>query len=93
MSRYSIGKPEPALPTASAGEWKSEPAVLSLQTRLKLVVRVPEDLRDFGPGFDVAAERFEVALRQLVADVLVGCATDGFTVVGAVVEQFEDAGG
>jgi hypothetical protein len=93
MSRYSIGKPEPARPITTAGTWDNEPCVLSLQTRVKLVVRVPEKHQAFGPGFDVAAEDFEAMLRRIVARELVGTAYAGFEVVGAVVEQFEDAGG
>lgn len=93
MSRYSIGKPETARPVTTAGNWHEEPCVLSMQTRLKIVVRVPEQHRAFGPGFDVAAEDFEGMLRRIIARELLGTQYAGFEIVGAVIEQFEDAGG
>jgi hypothetical protein len=65
--------------------------VLSLQTRLKIIVRPPAG--SGGPWSDVAAERFEARLRRAVAESLVGLVSDGYTIVGTVVEQFEDAGG
>ncbi len=80
-------------PTSVAGEWKNEPVVLSLQTRIKVVSTLPEEHRTLGPGFDVAAELFERQLRGAVASALIGIQAEGFRVVGAVVEQFEDAGG
>lgn len=91
MRHYSIGKPEPARPIASAGYWHEEPVVLSMQTRVKLIVRPP--VGSGRPGDDTEADRFEEAFRQLVADTMLCIESDGFTVVGAVVEQFEDAGG
>lgn len=92
-SRYSIGSPEPERPTAIAGDWKSEPIVLSLLGRVKLVVRVPEEHRAGGPGAYAAAELFERQLRDAVAAAMIGIQAEGFRVVGAVVEQFEDAQG
>lgn len=91
MSRYSFGKPESKRPISSAGYWHDEPIVLSLQTRIKLIVRPPDPSGE--PGDDTETNRFEEALRQLVADTMLCVESDGFTVVGAVVEQFEDAGG
>lgn len=79
-------------PTSVAGEWKDEPVVLSLQTRVKIVSTVPEEHRVIGPGFDIAAELFERQLRDAVAAAMIGIQAEGFRVVGAVVEQFDDAG-
>ncbi len=92
MSRYTIvSKPEFARPITSAGDWRNEPVVLSLQTRVKLIVRPPAG--SGGPGDDTEADEFEAALRQAVAGTLLYVESGDYTVVGVVVEQFEDAGG
>ena len=93
MSRYIFGKPAPARPFSSAGYWHDEPCVLSMQTRtrIKIIIRPPADR--LKPGADISADGFEPALRQMVADTLLGAVVEGFEIVGANVEQFEDAGG
>jgi hypothetical protein len=77
-------------PHTGAGEFKSEPCVVSFQTRLKVVVRVPAEVATVGG--DLPSD-FEPHLRKAIAEALVGVDAEGFTVVYAAVEQFEDAGG
>jgi hypothetical protein len=91
VSRYSIGKPGQHRPATASGHWRDEPIVLSMQTRLKIIVRPPDGSE--GPGSDAEADRFETRLRRAIAETLVDLESDGYTVVGTVVEQFEDAGG
>lgn len=86
---YSFGKPRPAPPYTSAGEFKDEPAVLSLMTRVKIVVKVPP----IAPVGGECPADFEPLLRKAVADALVGTVSGEFEVVYAAVEQFTDAGG
>lgn len=87
---YTFGKPQPAAPYTGVGEFKSEPFVLSLLTRVKIVVRAPQSWAAVGE--DVPAD-FEPQLRQIVAERLVGIVSGDLTVVYAAVEQFEDAQG
>ncbi len=88
----TFGKPKAAPPYTGVGEFKSEPFVMSLLTRVKLVVR-PSTAENAVPvGAEVPAD-FEPKLRQAVAEALIGAAGGGFEVVYAAVEQFEDAGG
>lgn len=89
---YTFGKPKPASPYSHAGEFKSEPFVLSLMTRLKVVVRPTRDETRAPVGAEVDPA-FEPVLRQAIADHLIGASGGGFEVVYVAVEQFEDAGG
>lgn len=87
---HRFGKPQPAPPYSSAGEFKSEPCVLSLETRIKVVVRVPVDQANVDGEL---SPDFEPKVRQAIADALVGVESEGFVVLYGAVEQFEDAGG
>lgn len=75
------------------GDIPADKIVLALESRIKVVAIVPERLAAAGPGGDVDPDEFEVALRKAVAERLVGLEVNGFSVCGATVEQFEDAGG
>lgn len=86
---YTFGKPRPALPQTIAGEVPPTEIVLSLLTRVKLVVCVPGDLARAGED---TPPDFEPGLRAAVAAALVGTEAGGFAVRSAAVEQFEDAG-
>ena len=89
---YTFGKPRPAVPQTIVGEIPATDIVLSLVTRIKLVVRVPGHLAR--AGSDLGADAFEEPdLRKTVADALLGVDVNGFTAVSVAVEQFEDAGG
>lgn len=89
---YTFGKPKPAPPYSDAGEFKLEPFVLSLMTRVKVVVRPTRDETRVTVGTDVDPS-FEPALRRAIAAHLIGASGGGFEVVYVAVEQFEDAGG
>lgn len=87
---YTFGKPRPAVPQTIVGEIPTTDIVLTLVTRIKLVVCVPASLAR--AGSDLGPDAFEEPdLRKAVADALLGVDINGFTVVSAAVEQFEDA--
>lgn len=89
---YTFGKPQAAVPYTGVGEFKDEPFVLSLTTRVKVVVRPTRDKTRTPVGAEVDPA-FEPALRKAIADHLIGANGGGFEVVYVAVEQFEDAGG
>lgn len=89
---YTFGKPQALPPFTGAGEFKDEPFVLSLLTRVKVVVRPTRDDTRVPVGAEVDPA-FEPALRQAIAEHLIGAAGGGFEVCYVAVEQFEDAGG
>ncbi len=90
---YRTGKPETYTPPyTSAGEFKSEPFVLSLITRMKVVVRPTRDDTRTPVGQDVDPA-FEPKLRRAVAEAMIGASGGGFEVCYVYVERFEDAGG
>lgn len=75
-------------PYSDAGQIHPERTYVGMQTRLRIVVRVPAPLGR--PGQDLPGD-FELALRQAVADALVGLTSGWFTVDYVAVEQFADS--
>lgn len=75
-------------PYSDAGKIDPERTYVGMQTRLRLVVRVPAPLAK--PGADLPAD-FEPALRQAVADALVGLTSGWSTVDYCAIEQFHDS--
>jgi hypothetical protein len=75
-------------PYSDAGEIDKERTYIGMQTRLRLVVRVPAPLAR--PGADLPGD-FEPAIRQAVADALAGLTSGWSTVDYVAVEQFADS--
>ena len=75
-------------PYSDAGVVLSDQNYVAMQTRLRLVVRVPAPLAK--PGEDLPLD-FEPAVRQAVADALVDLKSGWSTVDYVAVEQFADS--
>lgn len=75
-------------PYSDAGAIEPNDTVIGMQTRLRLVIRVPSSLGK--PGQDMPAD-FEPAIRQAVADALVGLKSGWATVQYVAVEEFHDS--
>lgn len=75
-------------PYSDAGAIVPTDTVIGMQTRLRLVIRVPAPLAK--PGADLPAD-FEPAVRQAVADALVGLKAGWSEVQYVAVEQFHDS--
>lgn len=75
-------------PYSDAGVIVGDQTYIGMQTRLRLVVRVPAPTAK--PGADLPAD-FEPAIRQAVADALLDLEAGGMTVDYVAVEQFDDS--
>ncbi len=75
-------------PYSDAGKIDPESTVIAMQTRLRLAITVPASLGR--PGEDMPAD-FEPALRQAVADALLGLQSGWSVVQYVAVEQFADS--
>ena len=75
-------------PYSDAGKIDPESTVIGMQTRLRIVITVPAPLGR--PGADLPAD-FEPAIRQAVADALLGLRSGWSTVQYVAVEQFHDS--
>lgn len=75
-------------PYSDAGVIVSDLTYVAMQTRLRIVVRVPTTLAK--AGADLPCD-FEPALRQAVADALEGLKVGAFEVDYVAVECFEDS--
>lgn len=75
-------------PYSDAGVIVGDQTYIGMQTRLRIVVRVPAPLGK--PGADLPGD-FEPALRQAVADAVVGLAVSGLEVDYVAVEAFADS--
>lgn len=83
------GAGSPAVkPYSDAGVILSDQTYVGMQTRLRLVVRVPAPQAK--PGGDLPAD-FEPAIRQAVANALEDLTVNGMTVDYVAVEQFDDS--
>lgn len=92
VNRFTRSKPSP--PYTFVGAVPPTEVCITMQSRLKLVVRVPESRRGDGPGSDLTPDDcFEQDLRRQAANALLGLMQAGFDVLAVTVEQFEDAGG
>lgn len=86
---YSFGKPKPAVPQTIVGHIPATDVVLSLMTRIKIVVHVPDDFAVVGEDHP---PDFEPKLRATIASSILGSESVGYVVLSVAVEQFEDAG-
>lgn len=75
-------------PYSDAGVIVGDQTYVGMQTRLRLVVRVPAPLAQ--PGADLPSD-FEPSIRQAVADALVDLTAGRLTVDYVAVERFEDS--
>ncbi len=88
---YTFGRPRPQEPYSVAGEKDDAAVYLPLETRVRVLVRVPGHLANANTELDPIV--FEVALREACAAALVGARTaDGFAVETAAVERFAPGG-
>ena len=75
-------------PYSDAGKIDRERTYVAMQTRVRIVVRVPAPLGK--PGADLPGD-FEPTIRQDIADRMVGLTSGDLIVDYVAVEQFADS--